>query len=67
MLGIGLKVLLRDFQCDSSMEELEFQALKIKITTSILTYRTVFSFTKNVRLGSSNEGVELTIGQNVLG
>ena len=49
------------------MEELKFQALKIKITTSILTHRTVFSLTKNVRLGSSNEGVELMIGQNVLG
>ena len=40
--------------------------IKIKLTTGILTYRTVFSLTKNVRLGSSNEGVELTIGQNVL-
>ena len=48
------------------MEELEFQALKIKLTTGILTYRTVFSLTKNVRLGSLNEGIELTIGQNVL-
>ena len=29
--------------------------------------RTVFSLTKNVLLGSSNEGVELTIGHNVPG
>ena len=48
-------------------EELEFQALKIKLTTGLLSYRTVFSLTKYVHIGSSNEGVELTIGQNVLG
>ena len=66
MLGRGFNVLLRDCNEILLKKELEFQALKIKLTTGILSYRTVFSLTKNVLLGSSNEGVELTIGQNVL-
>ena len=60
-------VLLRDFYDNLMDEELGSQGLKIKLTSGILSQRTVFSLTKSVILGSSNEGVELTIGHNVPG
>ena len=60
-------VLLRDFYDNLMDEELGSQALKIKLTSGILSQRTVFSLNKNVILGSSNEGVELTNGHTVPG